>query len=195
MARTHGSHAELTGPRIRKAAERLFAQSGYAAVSMRKIAAEVGVQVGALYNYIPDKQALLFDLMDSHMRELLDARALRDVGQDAMARLEDFTRFHIRFHLKRPDAVFIAYMELRNLSEANFEKVEARRRLYEEELADILQQGMDEGTCRVADVRVATRAVIAMLTGVTTWYRAEGALSAQDVEEVYWQMVRKAVAA
>ena len=50
MARTQGSHSKLTGPRIRNAASGLFARYGYAAVSMRQIAGEVGVQVGALYN-------------------------------------------------------------------------------------------------------------------------------------------------
>ena len=29
--------------------------------------------------------------------------------------LERFVRFHIRYHLKRADEVFISYMELRNL--------------------------------------------------------------------------------
>ena len=66
MARTQGSHSDITGPRIREAALRLFAQHGFAAVSMRQIASEVGVQAGALYNYIPDKQSLLFDLMQAH---------------------------------------------------------------------------------------------------------------------------------
>ena len=38
---------------------------------MRQIAAEVGVQVGALYNYTPDKQSLLYDLMHTHLTDLL----------------------------------------------------------------------------------------------------------------------------
>ena len=42
MARTTGSHSDITGPRVRAAALRLFARGGYAAVSMRAIAAEVG---------------------------------------------------------------------------------------------------------------------------------------------------------
>ncbi|HCW82588.1 MAG TPA: TetR/AcrR family transcriptional regulator, partial [Rhodobacteraceae bacterium] len=63
MARTQGSHSASTGPKIRASAQRLFAQHGYAAVSMRQIAADVGVQAGALFNYIPDKQAILFELM------------------------------------------------------------------------------------------------------------------------------------
>ena len=73
MARTLGSRAEVTGPLIRAVALRLFARHGYAAVSMRQIAAEVGLQVGALYAYTPDKQALLADLLRSHMEDLLAA--------------------------------------------------------------------------------------------------------------------------
>ena len=63
MARTQGSHSDITGPRVRDAALRLFARHGYASVSMRQIANDVGVQAGALYNYTPDKQTQLFDLM------------------------------------------------------------------------------------------------------------------------------------
>jgi hypothetical protein len=32
-----------------------------------------------------------------------------------------------------------------------------------------------------------------MLTGVNTWYRAEGRLSLSEVEAVYWDMVRRSV--
>jgi AcrR family transcriptional regulator len=99
MARKPGSRAEITGPRLREAATELFARHGYAAVSMRQIAAEVGVQAGALYQYIDDKQGLLFDLMRGHLEELLAAgrRAPRHRPRRC-ARLEHFARFHIRFH-------------------------------------------------------------------------------------------------
>ena len=116
MARTQGSHSDITGPRIQRAALSLFARHGFAAVSMRQIAGEVGVQAGALYNYTPDKQSLLYELMRSHMEELLAARAAEPADPSPLARLENFTRHHIRFHIERPDEVFIAYMELRNLT-------------------------------------------------------------------------------
>ena len=193
MARTQGSYSGTTGPRVRAAAQKLFARNGYAAVSMRQIAADVGVQAGALYNYTPDKQALLFDLMKQHMDDLLSARAAQDVALVPLAALEDFTRFHIRFHLDRPDAVFIAYMELRNLTEPHFEQIEQLRSAYEDELTTILEAGQATGVFELLDIKIASRAVIAMLTGVTTWYRDSGALSRVEVEEVYWQMVRKAV--
>ena len=98
MARTQGSRAEITGPLIRENALRLIARHGYAAVSMRKIADAVGVQVGALYGHIPDKQALLMDLMRSHMDQLMDDWR-DDPGNEPLARLERFVRFHIGYSI------------------------------------------------------------------------------------------------
>ena len=71
MARTLGSYAKLTKPKISEIALHLFAERGYAAVSMRQIAAKVGLQVGALYNYFPDKQTILSELLINHMENLL----------------------------------------------------------------------------------------------------------------------------
>ncbi|WP_282168608.1 TetR/AcrR family transcriptional regulator [Ruegeria atlantica] len=195
MARTQGSHSDITGPRIRKAALRLFARHGYAAVSMRQIAKDVGVQAGALYNYTPDKQSLLFRLMQDHMQDLLAAYGELEKPADAETALRRFVGFHIRFHMERPDEVFIAYMELRNLTPENFSEIEGLRRAYEDSLEAILQDGQKSGLFSVADTKIATLAVIAMLNGVMTWYRAGGRLSLDEVEQVYWDMVRRAVTA
>ena len=169
MARKTGSHSEITGPRIRSAALKLFARHGFAAVSMRQIAAEVGVQAGALYLYTPDKETLLFDLLKAHMDELIAAWDAEEVDATPITRLEAFVRFHIRFNLERSDAVFLSYMELRNLGPENFATVEALRRAYETRLEDILRAGCAAGVFSAPDTKVATLAIIAMLTGVTTW--------------------------
>ncbi len=198
MARTQGSHSDITGPKVRDAALRLFARHGYAAVSMRQIATEVGVQAGALYNYTPDKQSLLFDLLKAHMDDLLAgwaAAAQRLQGRDARAALEAFTRFHIHFNTKRADAVFISYMELRNLSPSNFDEIGALRRDYESCLADILEAGQHDGVFNIREPRITAMALIAMLTGVNTWYREQGRLSLPEVETLYWNMVRQTVGA
>lgn len=194
MARTTGSHSDITGPRVREAALRLIARHGFAAVSMRQIAREVGVQAGALYNYTPDKQTLLFDLMREHLTDLLAAYARLPRRATPLERLEDFTRFHIGYHLTRPDSVFVAYMELRNLEPDNFAVIENLRGQYETALETILRDGVAAGAFAVPDPKIATLAVISMLTGVNTWYRSGGRLSQDEVEEIYWDMVRKAVA-
>ncbi len=192
MARTAGSHSDVTGPRVRAAALSLFARHGYAAVSMRQIARDVGVQAGALYNYTPDKQTLLFELMRDHMVELLEAVDGLPAGPP-MERLEHFVRFHIAFHHDRPDAVFIAYMELRNLDPDNFSEIEALRSRYEAVLESIFSDGVTAQAFELRDAKVAAMAVIAMLTGVNTWFRAGGRLSLSAVQDHYWDMVHKMV--
>lgn len=42
----------------------LFATKGYASVTMRQIAKEIGVSTGTLYHYFPSKQALFWQLYD-----------------------------------------------------------------------------------------------------------------------------------
>ena len=195
MARKTVSHAEITGPAIRDAALRLFARSGYAAVSMREIASEVGVRAGALYLYTPDKQTLLFDLMKEHLESLLSAWEDARRPGDPIARLENFVAFHVDYHLDRRDHVFLAYMELRNLSDENFAEVESLRRQYEDELEGILAEGQESGAFRLPDTRVTTMALIAMLTGVHVWYRDGGRLSRERVQRIYWNLVRRMVKA
>jgi AcrR family transcriptional regulator len=195
MARKTGSHAEITGPAIRDAALRLFARSGYAAVSMREIASEVGVRAGALYLYTPDKQTLLFDLMKEHLERLLNAWAAARVDGAPIEQLENFVKFHVDYHVDRRDAVFLAYMELRNLSDQNFDEIELLRRQYEDELERILSEGQESGQFRIPDTRVTTMALIAMLTGVHVWYRDGGRLSRERIQRIYWNLARRTVRA
>ena len=195
MARKQGSHSESTRPRVRQAALRLIAQHGFAAVSMRQIAADVGVQAGALYNYTPDKQSLLFDLLRDHMEALLAALSVEEFTGDPVTQLEAFTRFHIRYHLPRRDEVFLSYMELRNLNADNFAQIETLRRKYEDALETILIAGCAAGRFELRDTRVVTLGLIALLTGITNWYREDGRLDVAALEAIYWDMVRKSVAA
>ena len=78
---------------------------------MRQIAVEVGVQVGTLYNCTPAKQSLLFTLMQEHMSGLL-ATWQKSQGlenSNALQGLCAFVYCHLRYHLTRSEAFFIAY--------------------------------------------------------------------------------------
>jgi len=182
-----------TADKVRRTALRLFAASGYAAVSMRDIASKVGVQPGALYNHFPTKQDILKDLMLTHMADLLAAWETAECSAETDP-IERFVRFHIRYHLERADEVFIAYMELRSLDPENFAAIETERRRYESILTAILAEGSASGRYHVDDPKVATRAIIAMLTGIPAWYRSGGGLSKAEIETLYLNMVRKSIA-
>lgn len=186
--RTAGSVGHKTAAAIKSAALSLFAQHGYGAVSMRMIADAVGVNPGTLYNHFPSKQALLVALMTGHLDALQAAYQEFDHASDPVAALEDFARFHVRYHISRPDDVFIAYMELRALEPEGFAAVEIARGAYEATLRAIIEDGVRTGAFADIDPTVATNAILAMLTGVTTWYRPGGRLSETEIEDSYAAM-------
>lgn len=188
MARTYGSFSQITAPRVAQTALRLFAQYGYASVSMRQIARDVGVQVGALYNYTPDKQALLFNILLQHMESLLTAWTHHPKRTNPSDQINDFIQFHLEFHFSKSDEVFVAYMELRNLNPQNFVVIEALRRDYETVLQEILSAGVAAGQFQIKDTKIATLAIIGMLKEVGTWYRSDGRLCEAEIIGLYQNM-------
>ena len=193
MARKTGSHSEITGPKIRQAALELFARHGFAAVTMRQIAGTVGVQAGAIYNYTSDKQALLFDLLDGHMVDLLNKWSVELVPVHPIAALDHFVTFHLDFHIKRPELVFISYMELRNLTELNFKSIVEKRRIYEKIIYNLILNGVGSGDFWVPDPKITSLALIALLTGPVDWFREDGRLTSDELTRQYCALTRQAL--
>src|ERR1700710_2022134 len=136
MARTIGSSGPKTMEAIRKAGQRLIVEHGYSAMSLRQLAAAVGIQAGSLYNHISTKQELLFDLVQDHVNELLRQLdlALEDKNGPE-ERLRAFVAFHVSYHMSRKREVFIANSELRSLEPKNYDAIVALRSAYEQRLA------------------------------------------------------------
>lgn len=192
MARTIGSHGPRTMEAIRKAGLKLVYEHGFEAMSLRQLAAEVGIQVGSLYNHISTKEDLLYDLIRTHMDELFlqfDAAmaAVEDLGPEE--RLRAFVAFHVTYHIVRKREVFIGASELRSLEPNHYEEIVTLRRRYERRLVEILNQGEAAGLFRCGDAHVAAYGILSMLTGVCTWFRPHGRLSKEQVIAIYSDQV------
>lgn len=196
MARTTGSDGERTLAATREAATALIARFGYEAVTMRQLAAEVGVQAAALYRYFPTKEDLLFTLMREHMEALIAAWAeARPASADPVARLAAFVDNHIRFHVERRHSTHVSNMELRSLSKDKLSHILRLRAAYEKELRAILRDGADEGSLAVDDVGLTAMAIIQMITGVIVWFRPDERLTVEGVARTYLAMTMRLTAA
>jgi AcrR family transcriptional regulator len=195
MSRTIGSYGPKTQEAIRRAGLRLIFEHGYEAMSLRQLAAEVGIQVGSLYNHIATKQELLFYLVQDHINELLRQLDLALQGKaEPRDRLRAFVAFHVGYHMSRKREVFIANSELRSLEPRNYEAVVALRSAYEQRLSDILSQGVAAGVFEVVDVQVATFAILSLLTGLCNWYRPGGRLTKEAIIAAHEKLVLSGVA-
>jgi AcrR family transcriptional regulator len=195
MARTIGSYGPKTLEAIRRAGLRLIYEHGYEAMSLRQLAAEVGIQSGSLYNHIATKQDLLFDLVREHINELLRQldRALQ--GKELpIEKLRAFVTFHVTYHMTKKREVFIANSELRSLEPKNYDAIVTLRSAYEQRLVQILSEGVADGTFEVTDVQVATFAILALLTGICSWYRPGGRLTREAIVAAHAKLVLSGVA-
>lgn len=196
MARTIGSDGEKTEAAIRDAAAALMARHGYEAMSMRQLAAEVGVQAAALYRYFPTKEELLFTLMREHMDGLIASwDAACPASSDPVARLRLFVANHIEFHVARRHSTHVSNMELRSLSRERLSQILKLRSDYEKELRQILRDGSEAGDFLVDDVRLTAMAMIQMITGVIVWFRPDERLSVDEVTKNYLKMAMRLVGA
>jgi len=189
MARIAGKITEQTVLDMKRAATRLIALHGFEGMNLRMLAEEIGVKAGSFYNHIASKEALLHTLLADTMDELMAGldTALQGAGDPADA-LRRFVAFHIEFHAVRRDEVFIGNAELRSLNEEHRAEIIAQRDAYERRLLAILRAGEAAGQFAPDDLRVAVRALIAMLSGVCTWYRADGRLGVKALVRQYTRM-------
>ena len=66
---------EITAERILDAAERLFAERGYGATTLRDVAASVGIRNPSLYNHFRSKESLYAAVLERGIRPVLDMLA------------------------------------------------------------------------------------------------------------------------
>lgn len=176
--------------KIRAAAVQLFAEMGYHAAPLRDIAALAGIQAASIYYHYPSKQALLVEIMDTHMRQLnsnLEQIIAQPTG--VAERLYEAIASHVRLHTTYKAEFFIIDTEIRALEGENRERILALRDDYEHLLQRLLQEGVDEGILRPTDVKVTSYAVIAMCTEVASWFRLPGRLTVQQVIDIYSQFI------
>ncbi len=176
--------------KVLAAAVELFATYGYHAATMRDIAGLTGVKAASIYYHYANKQALLVEIMETHMLRL-NANLERIVSkqESVQQRLYEAIANHIRLHTTFKSEFFIIDTEIRALEGENRRKILALRDQYESLLQKLLLEGMEQGILRETDVKVSSYAIIAMCTEVASWFRPSGRLSVQQVIDVYAQIV------
>jgi hypothetical protein len=112
---------------------------------------------------------------------------------DPVDRLRAAVECHVMFHAERAKEVFVGNSELRSLSKANRRDVVELRDRYEGIFRGILEQGADAGVFYLTDAKLLTYAIVATGTQVSSWYKARGRLSLQEIASVYSDFVLRGV--
>jgi AcrR family transcriptional regulator len=97
------------------AAAPLFAELGYTACEMERVAAELGIAKGTLYLYFSSKEELFYACVDTGMRQMQEAVAKEaDEAQDAIDRIARGIRAYLQFFEDHPEHVELLIQERAN---------------------------------------------------------------------------------
>ncbi|GAA1513217.1 TetR/AcrR family transcriptional regulator [Agromyces terreus] len=118
---------------ILTAAARLFAERGYAGVTIEDLGTAVGVSGPAVYRHFPGKSAVLAAILEGASRSLLDgADRVRIEAPDAASALRALIAFHVDFALADADVIAVQDRELEQLDPGVRHEVRSLQRRYVE---------------------------------------------------------------
>lgn len=179
---------------ILQAALESFYEVGYHGSSVRDIARRVGLTVPALYYHHENKEAILAALLD-HAIESVISRcelALADAGHDPRARFRNFIEA-LTLYMTQCGKNAAMDAEIRSLGEQNRHAYSAKRRVVEQLLLDVIDDGVRAGEFTVTSPPDTARALLGMVQAITIWYHPGGKLSPQTVAERYLDIAEHAV--
>lgn len=179
-----GTATVSTDLRIKAAAVSLFAQYGYAGTSIRDIAKVVGIRTASIYHFFESKEAVLIEILREGQHTLnLHAMQILDGVDRPEDRLALLVTELAGAHGISPMVNRVTDGEMRAFDPASstFRELVASRDVYERFWSEAIDQGIDEGIFQVRDARVTRLGLMAMCTGVSEWYRADGPSSLVDI--------------
>ncbi|WP_428934399.1 TetR/AcrR family transcriptional regulator [Streptomyces sp. ACT015] len=178
-------------------AAEVFAEQGYNATTVRKIADHAGMLAGSLYYHFDSKESMLEEILRTFLDELWSGYdTVLAAGLGPRATLEALVTESFREIDRHRAAVAIFQKESRQLvAQDRFEFLAASQRRFEKAWLATLERGVAERVFRAdLDVRLTYRFVRDTVWVAASWYRPGGQHSPEEIARQYLSMVLDGIA-
>jgi AcrR family transcriptional regulator len=194
----HGAPASARFRRQKRAllrsAATVFAAQGLDRASMSQIARESGVSKALLYHYYPGKDALIFDIIHSHLTDLEQAILSADCPQDPPAeRLHRMVAAVLDCYRDADDAHKVQLNAASALAEDQRARIaEIERRIVRQFalVIGLVNPGLALNKARLMPV---TMSLFGMMNWVYMWFREDGPISRADYARLATDLFLKGV--
>ncbi len=158
---------------LRRAAA-VFREKGFHGAGMREIASRLGWAPGALYYYFESKNDLLYSCQMMSLRGLLQAaRAIAASPAEPAAKIERLIEGHLDQILGEMGGSF-AHIEFHALDRARLDEVVSKRDEYEGLVRAMIREGVEAGTFRPLDIKIAALSLLGALNWAAVWWSPDG---------------------
>lgn len=177
MARVRAAEYDERRDAILDQAAELFAVRGFARTSMNAISEACGASKAALYHYYDGKDALLYDILDSHIRFLLDTvEEIAGNEPDAEARLYLLTESLMQGYADADARHKVLLNEMGSLAPDKREIIRRMERRIVEVFAETIA-AINPALAAPERLKPVTMSLLGMLNWHYTWFKPGGALT------------------
>lgn len=180
-----------------KTATRVFAEKGYDATRTQDIGDALGLLKGSLYYYIDAKEDLLFAVVDSVHRDVMENNFDRARGRSGpvVEQLRSTIHDMVAGIVENLDRIKVFYQDFRWLGPDRQAEIIRRRDEYEVFLRDLVRRGQTSGEIREdLDATFAVMGFLAMVKEVHVWYRPDGRYTPAEIADLYTTMILHGIA-
>lgn len=178
-------------------AAEVFAEQGYNATTVRKIADHAGMLAGSLYYHFDSKESMLEEILRTFLDELWGGYdAVLEAGLGSRETLEALVTESFREIDRHRAAVAIYQKESRQLvTQERFAFLAESQRRFETAWLATLERGVADRVFRAdLDIRLAYRFVRDTVWVAASWYRPGGQHSPEEIARQYLSMVLDGIA-
>jgi AcrR family transcriptional regulator len=169
---------EGTQARILTTAAEMLAEEGYAALSMRKIGARLGLSQAAIYRHYESKGALVARIIEAGYRRMLGrVQAAAEGEADPREVLRKCFKAYLAFAIENPQlfrSILLGPLGAEGSAIAALSPGVTRKRESFALLAGTLRRGMELGLFASADIESTAQAVWAAMFGLSARLAIEG---------------------
>jgi len=173
-----------TNPIMSKILDRaadLIYRDGYDKMGTRELAAASGLTKSALYYYIPNKEAVLFQINRRLLvRSIEAAAAISQSGKEPVDALRDLIDWHVLSIADNRGALRALSYELRFLDQEHFKEIHVLRRAYARHFCDVVSQAAGGVDCDLLGVLM-----MGGLNFMGEWYTPGGRLPPEQIAAGY----------
>lgn len=169
----------------------LFEKNGFTSTSLQHIVDALDVTKGTFYYYFPSKEALLMEIHDRYITDLLARQqlAIRE-GKTYAEKIANVVFLLIEDIPAQGARGRIFFREIRHLEKLNGTKIRTQRDLFRQAIEQLIQDGIDAGVFR-ADLRadMTAFALLGMTNYSYQWYQPDGAVTPKALAQHYVQLL------
>ena len=181
-----------TRQNIRLTAQKLFRERGYAAIGMRELAKEVGIEAPSIYNHYKSKDDILREICFDIAAQFFKAFAEMDADEKSPTKkLRAAIKGHISVIATNLEASSVFFHEWMFLEEPNLAQFKKQRHEYELKFRDIIDKGIKKGDFKPMNVKLVTFTIFSALNATYDLYRSNEKISHDQLSEEITNLLLK----